>query len=70
MANLGGERSRALRTNPKFVPDNSDSRAGLIASEYLPGNRKPQRTTLVEQSRPVDQNLNLFTNWKNRLCLE
>jgi hypothetical protein len=54
-------------TEAEVVSDDFDSRSPRITSSDPAVYYEPDRTSVVEQDWPIDQNLNPFSNRKGRL---
>ena len=53
------------RTNLKVVSEFSYCGSGFVTTQDPAGYDESERTSLVEQHRPIDENLDPFAHWKN-----
>jgi len=58
------------RTNLKVVSEFSYCGSGFVTTQDPAGHYESERTSLVEQHRPIDENLDPFADWKNLIGLQ
>jgi hypothetical protein len=56
--------------NPEFVSHDRYCRPGAVTAEDFPENHQAKMTALLEQSRPIDQDLDWLPCLKNRIRIE
>jgi hypothetical protein len=68
--NLGWQTALLPRANLKVVSEFSYCGSGFVTTQDLAGYDESESTSLVEQHRPIDENLDPFTHWKKLIGLQ
>jgi hypothetical protein len=58
------------RPNLKVVSEFSYCVSGFVTTQDPAGHNESERTSLVEQHRPIDENLDPFAHWKKLIGLQ